>query len=76
MKRAGLQEKSSLEVVDYVEYNGAASAHRSFPASKWCRGRGDAGGSQPSYLMQWIGEPQPVGIYGNRWMSASQVVAF
>ena len=26
MKRAGLQEKSSLEVEGYVEYNGAASA--------------------------------------------------
>jgi hypothetical protein len=34
MKRAGLQEKSSLEVEGYVEYNGAASGRRSFPARK------------------------------------------
>jgi hypothetical protein len=38
MKPAGLQEKSSLEVDGYVEYNGAASARRSL------LGGGEGGG--------------------------------
>jgi len=80
MKRAGLQEKSSLEVVGYVEYNGAASARRSFPARKWCRGRGDA--TLWNHLEVAVGlhiccnGSANRNVYGNRWMSASQVVAF
>jgi hypothetical protein len=38
MKRAGLQEKSSLGVEGSVEYNGAVSALRSFPAREAVKG--------------------------------------
>jgi hypothetical protein len=39
MKRAGLQEKSSLGVEGSVEYNGAVSALRSFPSGQFVIGR-------------------------------------
>jgi hypothetical protein len=52
MKRAGLQEKSSLEVEGSVEYNGVASARRSFLLGS---GEGEGGGGDvTSCQLDWV----------------------